>query len=236
MNEAIAQTTELADTPIVINGDIRTTTVKRKSAYSTGIGKNDTHRHDKVARTQQAVRLVRELPVLRRPDESARVAVNISSDGNDEHSPRRSPVQDITNQPASENGDGPTIEGEATEPARVADTFVEDTTNTAGNVIHSDWSPDIHTISSDSDIEIIEITSRRRPPTRAYPAYRQAVLDDNRPKQFGIVIVEVDADVTKWCLSRTSYTGAGPACYAATPGRSAKQKSDMLVCPDVVLV
>ncbi|KAL3683469.1 hypothetical protein R1sor_001491 [Riccia sorocarpa] len=47
------------DIPIVLNGDIRTRTVKRKSAYSTWIGKNDTHKHDKVAVTQQAVRYVR---------------------------------------------------------------------------------------------------------------------------------------------------------------------------------
>ncbi|KAL3694365.1 hypothetical protein R1sor_008016 [Riccia sorocarpa] len=59
MNEAISRTEILADIPIVLNGDIRTTSVKRKSPYSIAISKEDTHRPDKVAKTQQAFRLVR---------------------------------------------------------------------------------------------------------------------------------------------------------------------------------
>ncbi|KAL3690081.1 hypothetical protein R1sor_016390 [Riccia sorocarpa] len=59
MNEAISKTPQLAEIPISLNGDIRTTTVKRKSSYGTGIMQNDTHRHDKVAKTQQAMKFVR---------------------------------------------------------------------------------------------------------------------------------------------------------------------------------
>ncbi|KAL3695230.1 hypothetical protein R1sor_009306 [Riccia sorocarpa] len=58
MNKAVARTESLADTPITLNGDIRTTTHKRKSAYSAGINIEDTHKPDKIARTQQAFRFV----------------------------------------------------------------------------------------------------------------------------------------------------------------------------------
>ncbi|KAL3676454.1 hypothetical protein R1sor_026402 [Riccia sorocarpa] len=71
---------------------------------------------------------------------------------------------------------------------------------------------EIHTMSFDtsSDVVIIERTPRRRPPTRAYPTFRVETDNDNRAKQFGIPVDEVDADVTKWHLSRTSIMGAGP--------------------------
>ncbi|KAL3700039.1 hypothetical protein R1sor_018061 [Riccia sorocarpa] len=52
-------TTTSADIPIVLNGDIRTTTVKQKLPYLIAISKEDTHRPDKVAKTQQAFRLHR---------------------------------------------------------------------------------------------------------------------------------------------------------------------------------
>ncbi|KAL3684784.1 hypothetical protein R1sor_002806 [Riccia sorocarpa] len=80
------------------------------------------------------------------------------------------------------------------------------------------------TISSDesSDVEIIEFAPRRRPPTRRSPINQnQPYRRHSGPSQFGIPIVEVHADVRQWHICRTSYKGAGPTCFAATPGRSA---------------
>ncbi|KAL3686305.1 hypothetical protein R1sor_008879 [Riccia sorocarpa] len=348
---AISNTAELADTPIVINGEIRTTTVKRKSAYSTGIGKTDTHRHDKVARTQQTIRLVRGRLVFgaeidsppNSPDredltqpardytrniDDLRAEVRSPPNSPDREdltqlarvytrdndnlraevgSPLNSPDREDLTQPervyprniddlCAEVGSPPNLPDRnyLTQPARVA---VNDTRNThdlhedtlqeaqhdnleparvaahltigtspartiherpqayentrvrenqeqelpqtatvTDHLIHATNNGDdirgdrparrhseIHTISSDtsSDVVIIERTPRRRPPTRAYPIFRVETDNDNRAKQFGIPVDEVDADVTKWHLSRTSKMGAGPPCYAATPGRSA---------------
>ncbi|KAL3686486.1 hypothetical protein R1sor_009060 [Riccia sorocarpa] len=75
---------------------------------------------------------------------------------------------------------------------------------------------------SSSDVEILESTPRRRPPTRGCPLFREnhptiAPI----PKQFGIDIVESDVDEKVWHLSRTKYAGAGPACFTDNPGRLA---------------
>ncbi|KAL3699179.1 hypothetical protein R1sor_017201 [Riccia sorocarpa] len=72
-----------------------------------------------------------------------------------------------------------------------------------------------------SDVEIIETTPRRRPPTRSRPLFQQFQHQIDVPSQFGIPIVEVDVDVRQWHICRTSNRGSSLACFAATPGRSA---------------
>ncbi|KAL3692231.1 hypothetical protein R1sor_005882 [Riccia sorocarpa] len=77
-------------------------------------------------------------------------------------------------------------------------------------------------VDDDSDVEIIDTTPRRRPPTRSQT--RRFVVRDEAfrgPTQYGLPIVEVDVDVRQWHICRTSTNGSGPACFAATPCRSA---------------
>ncbi|KAL3679504.1 hypothetical protein R1sor_022460 [Riccia sorocarpa] len=254
MNTAISQTSELATTPIIINGDIRTKTVKRKLAYNTGIGKNNTHRHDKVAKTQQAIRIMRGRlrfgPEIDSPPNSLeRMNIN-TNQAPDIHlaGPSRTaqvpeiptrertpPVQTISSDQESEQiveereVHNP-FEGEQT--VRVAggtDDSIPDLVHrplrNAGKYLHSreirQRGATSFFGSSSDDVQIIDTTARRRPPTRAYPRNRQAANTQGRPTQFGKAVQEAEVDVTKWHLARTSYTGAGPACYAATPGRSA---------------
>ncbi|KAL3701004.1 hypothetical protein R1sor_019026 [Riccia sorocarpa] len=73
----------------------------------------------------------------------------------------------------------------------------------------------------DSDVEIIESTPRRRPPTRSCPLFQQFQDQIDVPSQFDIPVVEVDVDVRQWHICRTSNRGSSPACFAAMPGRSA---------------
>ncbi|KAL3691552.1 hypothetical protein R1sor_005203 [Riccia sorocarpa] len=77
-----------------------------------------------------------------------------------------------------------------------------------------------HDDASSSDVEILETTPRRRPPTRATPNFGP-VPYIRGPTQYGLPISETDVDVHHWHISRTKYRGAGPACSAATPGRHA---------------
>ncbi|KAL3676854.1 hypothetical protein R1sor_026802 [Riccia sorocarpa] len=74
--------------------------------------------------------------------------------------------------------------------------------------------------ASSSDVEIIDTTPRRRPPTRASPNFGH-VRNVRVPTQYGMLVSETDVDVHTWHISRTTYNGAGPACSAATPCRHA---------------
>ncbi|KAL3700394.1 hypothetical protein R1sor_018416 [Riccia sorocarpa] len=293
--------------PIVLNGDIRTRTVKRKSAYSTGIGKNDTHRHDKVAVTQQAVRYVRgrlhfgpEIdspptsptrafardhlptdagpstgrkhdtipqtprtdpnvpfwnPLHELPERPARVAVTSDNDvdnsiGDDrtEHQPVHLPQTEHQSARVAVTADVDGNEGNvhdgiqhqvpqhhkpreavnhvqtAPRPVRVdltTDVYAQE------DICHDRTAHPVHTVSSDtsdkalsdtsSDVEIIESTPRQRPPTRARPVFQQPLLG---PVQYGIQVTEREVNINSWHLSRSTTSGAGPACFGATPGRS----------------
>ncbi|KAL3698856.1 hypothetical protein R1sor_012932 [Riccia sorocarpa] len=76
--------------------------------------------------------------------------------------------------------------------------------------------PLVVSISSDSDIEVLRI----RPPTRSVPFIPHQPLPPG-PTQYGLPIIEVHVDVRQWHICRTATKGAGPACFAATPGRAA---------------
>ncbi|KAL3690850.1 hypothetical protein R1sor_004501 [Riccia sorocarpa] len=343
MNEAISNTPLLANIPISLNGDIRTTTVKRKSPYGTGITQNDTHRHDKVAKTQQAMKFVRGRlhfgPELDDPTYCGAAPKKATPAGTSETidptctaTPANVPEQMITKtadtagtsngyaipsnvpeptttktaEPAgTSNGNttrsnvseqttsrtaepAGTSNGNATpttvpEPSRTvalngnATPLTVPETTTAKAATHAAVSglnvqppststlpaevagpsrrpdaslSDMHRareqtlpdtdilpssstqptdsavvlISSDesSDVEIVQIAPRRRPPTRGSPVTQNLpYIRHTGPSQYGIPIVEVHADVRQWHICRTSNNGASPACFAATPGRSA---------------
>ncbi|KAL3702249.1 hypothetical protein R1sor_020271 [Riccia sorocarpa] len=120
-----------------------------------------------------------------------------------------------------------TTSAHASRPATVADRVTPRTTRRTtapANRHHASGSrhhePAVVLISSDSDIEVLDFAQRIRPPTRSVPFIPHQPLHQGTT-QYGLLILEVHADVRQWHICRTSNRGAGPACFAATPRRAA---------------
>ncbi|KAL3691294.1 hypothetical protein R1sor_004945 [Riccia sorocarpa] len=240
MNNAISMTPPLADTPIILNGEIRTTTfgpelddhLPRTSEPAAPAGTSaPCHHPPEVVLNKTASRRsgCETLP--------AEVAGSLRHSENDHIKPDDSRA-DLG---ASRN--------RQTLPA------AQQSISAVLTVSSDSQSASLQDASS-SDVEVVDVVSRRRPPTRLSPQYnprapgpshrgvpvedvqtpgpthhqvpgatqhRDPVVEvqEPGPLQYGVPIVEVHVDVRQWHICRTTYRGAGPACFAATPGRRA---------------